>query len=132
MALDEVQSGQMKFEEEGDDVAGILISNETRPGQNGPSETYEVRTEDGIVFFYGSQILDDKLSKVIDEKGLGAVVKIEFTGYETSQSTGNDYKTFKVLSGEANEENLASVGLEPDLLEEDDEDDEDEDEDLDF
>ena len=49
------------------------------------------------VIFYGSTILDDRLSKIAG----GDFVKIEFTGFKISQVNGKPYKDYKVWTGSA-------------------------------
>lgn len=121
MALNEVETGEIyKFEEPSEDVdvEGVLKSYKTQQTANGEGHVYEVRTKDGVVPFFAPTLLHDKLE---GENNIGSVVQITYEELGKTNA-GHDLKHFKVLKGEATEENLKLVGLEPEMKEvEDDE-----------
>lgn len=116
MALNEVETGELyKFEKPSDkvDVQGVLKSYKEQPSANGIGHVYEVRTKNGVVPFFAPTILHDKLE---GDKNIGNVVQITYTELGKTNS-GNDLKLFKVLKGEATEENLKLVDLEVEMEE---------------
>ena len=57
------------------------------------SAIHSVKTDDGeVVSFWGSTLLDDRLSRV----PVGVRVKIEYLGEAVSEKTKRKYKNFKV------------------------------------
>lgn len=59
------------------------------------SNLYTIRTDAGDVKVWGSMILDEKLSEILQ----GTYIKIEYTGKERSKS-GNEYHTYKLFIDE--------------------------------
>lgn len=111
MALDQVKEGELqKWDEEGTKVEGILLSYESKTTGKGEGNVYEVKTAAGIVPFFAPQLLHKKLKNV----PTGNVVSITYVK-KTKTGTGNDLKHFEVAQGAPTAENLASVGLTPDM-----------------
>lgn len=112
MPFNEVKTGDLhSWDEPNEDevaIQGVLQDYEVTDTSKGEADRYEVMTAGGAVPFFAPTILHDKLQRI----GIGSLVKIYFTGVDTTNS-GNDLKQFKVLEAEANDENLEEVGLDP-------------------
>lgn len=77
----------------GDTIQGIFENKMTNIGQNS-SNLYKIKTEEhGMLNFWGSTVLDDKLSKVMN----GFEIKVSYLGEQTPKSGGKAYKTFNVF-----------------------------------
>jgi hypothetical protein len=115
MALSEIETGELyewKNPSKDIDIEGVLKSYKEQTTPKGVGNVYDVRTKNGVVPFFAPQLLHEKLQ----DATIGDVVQITYTKLDKTNS-GNDLKLFKILRGEANEDNLKMVGLDPKMEE---------------
>ncbi len=81
---------------EGEALEGKYVSKEGNQGQKKNSNIHTLQTENGEVKFWGSIVLDDKLSQVETEHGFGTRVQIVYMG-KVKGNSGTEYKDFDVF-----------------------------------
>ena len=120
MAWKEISRTPMwKPEKVGDSIEGVYIKVEINQGTRKNSSIHSIRTEDGMVSFWGSMILDNRLAQV----PVGAKVKIIYNGVAEKAKPGqNPAKLFKVfVDAEYKDEEESSANEESDTGEIDEE-----------
>lgn len=90
MEFEEINPTIWKPEEKGDNIVGELVSKNKNVGVN-LSNTYHIKTKEGVMMVWGSTILDQRL----EFTELGNIVRITFEGM-TENKRGQDVKLFKV------------------------------------
>lgn len=76
---------------EGEPIEGVLTNKETGKGQDGNSNVYTLKTDDGEVKFWGCAVLDSQFGSV----ETGNKVRITYVGKAKGKS-GREYKDFIV------------------------------------
>ena len=107
---EEVEDGeQIKWEDKkkGFTIEGQLITFEKRMTKKGKGWATEVRTKEGILFFFAPTLLQKKMRTT----RVGDIVMINFKGLVESASGGNDYYEFDLKHAEGTKANLESIGL---------------------
>jgi hypothetical protein len=89
-----VEPGVWKFENEGDSIFGVLINAESKDESNDLSAKYFIETETGMMMFWGSAVLDDRMKLV----KIGKPVRITYLGTKKN-AKGRDLKVFSVETG---------------------------------
>ena len=79
-----------KFENVNDSIEGKLMN--IRTGGKFDSKMYDVETDSGMLTFFGSTVIDGRLTKDL----IGSRIKVVYTGKATTE-TGTEYKTFDVF-----------------------------------
>jgi hypothetical protein len=74
------------------EITGIYAGQKTNLGANG-STLYEVKTPTGIVSFWGSTVIDNKMKHV----PLGNEILVKFLGEVKNDKTKRTYKDFDVF-----------------------------------
>lgn len=74
------------------ELTGQYISMKENLGSNG-SKLYEVRTSNGVVAFWGSAVIDNKMKHV----PLGNEILVKFLGEKKNDKTKRTYKDFDVF-----------------------------------
>ena len=74
------------------ELTGIYVEQKSNLGANG-SNLYEVRTPNGIVSFWGSTVIDNKMKHV----PLGHEILVKFLGEVKNDKTKRTYKDFDVF-----------------------------------
>ena len=97
---EEVKEGDIfEFKEKGASLEGNFFRMESDIGKH-KSKLYSVKTTEGKVLkFWGSTILDDRMSQI----EFNTNIRVVFNGMVTPDS-GNEYKDFTVLKKRATEE----------------------------
>ena len=105
---DQIQDGELlKWDKEGVNIEGVLLSYRTQKTSMGMGNVYEVKTKDGIVPFFATMLIHKKLQSV----AIGNVVSITYTKM-TKTGGGTDLKHFDVGQASPTEANLKAVGVE--------------------
>lgn len=73
------------------ELSGVYVSMKDNLGSNG-SKLYSVRTSNGVVDFWGSAVIDNKMARV----PLGNEVLVKFLGEKKNEKTKRTYKDFDV------------------------------------
>jgi len=71
-----LESNVFKFEDEGEEITGILRSVEPSQMDGAKNKVYGIETSDGLLTVFGTVVLDSLMSGV----KLGQMVRIAFTG----------------------------------------------------
>jgi len=85
------ESDLFLFKEKGDTVEGVYTNMRTGIGENN-SNMYTVKNKDGVVSFFGSTLLNDRMSQVPK----GSTLRVEFLGMKKTKKGGRTYKDFLV------------------------------------
>jgi hypothetical protein len=96
-----VEPGIWKYENEGDSIFGVLINAEPKDEANDMSAKYFIETETGMMMFWGSAVLDDRMKLV----KIGKPVRITYLGTKKN-AKGRDFKVFSVETGRKKSQEL--------------------------
>lgn len=92
MAYQEVEPKTWEYKDDGNYIAGVLISKKYNLGEN-KSSLYTLEVEDGEFWLvWGSAVLDERMTLVKE----GEKLKITYKGLGTAKPGQNAPKIFKV------------------------------------
>ena len=92
MALEEVEVGLWKPENEGDSIEGILLKIERDVGTNN-SNLYTIEVDEKPIAVWGSTLLDPKMTAA----QIGDLLRIEYKGLGEAKAGHSAPKIFKLL-----------------------------------
>jgi len=105
---EDVEAQFWNYENKGDFVAGIYLSNQSEVGEN-KSMVYNLEQPDGkIISIWGSKVLDTKMKllKISDD------VKIIYLGLVKAEGKNREYKNFQIQKATPEIENPMPAGAE--------------------
>ncbi len=86
-----IEPGIWKPENEGDQIAGVLVNKEPRDEASGTSARYYIENQDGMFLIWGSAVIDDRMQYV----KIGQKVRVTFEGH-TKNKKNQQVNLFKV------------------------------------
>ena len=99
-----VEPNVWKYENDGDNIQGVLIDSEPRDEANNLSARYYLSTKDGNTMIWGSAVLDDRMKMV----NKGDLIRITYKG-KTRNKAGRNLNLFEVDIGKPKEEPTVEI-----------------------